>query len=303
MDHHLPLTFSPEVSKALESQKPVLGLESTIITHGMPFPTNLQTAQEVEKTVREQGVVPATIGVIKGKIHIGLSKDQLKELSSSQEAPFKISRKDLGFALGMKKTGGTTVAATTFLCGLAGIKVFATGGIGGVHRGVQETWDISADLKAISESPVTIVCAGAKSILDVPKTLEALETLNVPVIGYKTKTFPLFYLSSGGPNLDLHLEDMDSLIECLKIHRSLFPKGGVVIANPIPQKDELSKELHTKALEEGLMKAKQNNIQGKELTPFLLDIMNELTKGQSLQSNIALILHNARLGASILTHL
>ena len=298
MKQDLPLIFSPEVKKAIQNNAPVLGLESTIITHGMPFPANLETAKIVEDTVIKQGVVPATIAVIKGKIHIGLSSNELEELTS-EKSPLKISRKDLGFALGTQKSGGTTVAATTFLCGLAGIKVFATGGLGGVHREVSQTWDISADLKAISEAPVTIVCAGAKSILDVPKTMEALETLNVPVIGYKTKSLPLFYLSEGGPSLDLHTDNLVQLVSCLKFQRALFPNEGIVVANPIPKNDELPRELHEKALEEGLLKAKKENIQGKELTPFLLEIMSELTEGKSLKANISLIQNNALLGSQL----
>lgn len=298
MKQDLPLIFSPEVKKAIQDKSPILGLESTIITHGMPFPANLETAKLTEGIALKEGVTPATIAVIKGKIHIGLTQENLEELTSEKN-PLKLSRKDLGFALGAQKTGGTTVAATTFLCGLAGIKVFATGGLGGVHREVEKTWDVSADLKAISEAPVTIVCAGAKSILDVPKTMEALETLNVPVIGYKTKSLPLFYLSEGGPSLDLHTDNLDQLINCLKSQRSLFPNEGIVVANPIPKKDELPKELHEKALEEGLLKAKRENIQGKELTPFLLETVSELTKGLSLKANISLIQNNALLGSQL----
>ena len=295
----IPHHIAKEVKEAFDKGKPVLALESTIITHGMPYPDNGELAREVENLVRKEGVTPATIAVIEGVIHIGLDPLTLERLAQSGKQSYKISRKDLGSALGKKLTGGTTVAATTFLAGLFGIKVFATGGIGGVHRGVSETLDISADLKAISESPVVVVCAGAKSILDVPKTLEALETLNVMVIGYQTKTMPLFYLSKGGPKLDLRADTFEELTSCLKFQRSLFPKEGIVVANPISKKHELDSELHQKALSQGLDQAKKLGIEGKELTPFLLQKMTELTEGKSLQSNKSLILNNAKLGSRI----
>ena len=295
----IPHSITEEVSEAIEKGKPVLALESTIITHGMPYPDNGELAREVENVVRKEGVTPATIAVIDGVIQIGLDPLTLEKLAQSGKQSYKISRKDLGYALGKGLTGGTTVAATTFLSGLFGIKVFATGGIGGVHRGVSETLDISADLKAVSESPVIVVCAGAKSILDVPKTLEALETLNVMVIGYQTKTMPLFYLSKGGPKLDLKADSLEELISCLKLQRSLFSKEGIVVANPISKEHELDSELHHKALSQGLSDAKRLGVEGKELTPFLLQKMTELTKGKSLQSNKSLILNNAKLGSRI----
>ena len=295
----IPHHIAKEVKEAFDKGKPVLALESTIITHGMPYPDNGELAREVENLVRKEGVTPATIAVIEGVIHIGLDPLTLERLAQSGKQSYKISRKDLGSALGKKLTGGTTVAATTFLAGLFGIKVFATGGIGGVHRGVSETLDISADLKAISESPVVVVCAGAKSILDVPKTLEALETLNVMVIGYQTKTMPLFYLSKGGPKLDLKADTFEELASCLKFQRSLFPKEGIVVANPISKKHALDYELHQKALSQGLDEAQKLGIEGKELTPFLLQKMTELTEGKSLQSNKSLILNNAKLGSRI----
>ena len=295
----IPHHIAKEVKEAFDKGKPVLALESTIITHGMPYPDNGELAREVENLVRKEGVTPATIAVIEGVIHIGLDPLTLERLAQSGKQSYKISRKDLGSALGKKLTGGTTVAATTFLAGLFGIKVFATGGIGGVHRGVSETLDISADLKAISESPVVVVCAGAKSILDVPKTLEALETLNVMVIGYQTKTMPLFYLSKGGPKLDLKADNFEELTSCLKFQRTLFPKEGIVVANPISKKHELDSELHQKALSQGLDEAQKLGIEGKELTPFLLQKMTELTEGKSLQSNKSLILNNAKLGSRI----
>ena len=299
----LPNHISPEVQEAFKKQRPVLALESTLITHGMPYPENAELARDLEDLVRKEGVTPATIAIIDGVIHIGLDPLTLEKLAQSEKKSHKISRKDLGHALGKKLTGGTTVAATTFLAGLFGIQVFATGGIGGVHRGVEETMDISADLKAISESPVIVVCAGAKSILDVPKTLEALETLNVMVIGYKTKTMPLFYISEGGPKLDLTGNSFEELMSCLHYQRGLFPEEGIVVANPIPKKDELDKGVHREALLQGLKNANQLGIEGKELTPFLLQKMNELTEGQSLQSNKALIKNNAQLGSKIVKEL
>lgn len=290
--------YSPEVCFALERRKPILALESTIISHGMPYPENYETAIAVEEIVREHNVTPATIAIMHGKIKIGLSATELKEFASDPKV-IKASKRDLPFALSQSNSAGTTVSATLFCARHAGIKLFATGGIGGVHRGDEN--DISADLIEIAKSPIAVICAGAKAILDLPKTLEFLETMSVPVIGYKTKVLPAFYTATTSHTLHMHVDDVTSLANILNTHWKLEMNGGVLITNPIPDDFNIPAHVIEPVIAQAVEKASQNNITGKALTPFLLAEISGLTQGKSLQANIALIKNNARLGAEIST--
>lgn len=294
----LPLDISPAVQAARDAGKPVVALESTIITHGMPWPQNLETARAIEATVREAGAEPATIAVIAGRLCVGLSADQLEALAQAKQVS-KLSRADMAVCIAKGGTGATTVAATMIAAHLAGIEVFATGGIGGVHRGADQSFDISADLQELSHTPVTVVAAGAKAILDLPKTLEVLETLGVPVMAYGQDVLPAFW--SRGSNLKAPLR-ADTPAEIAKAHRmraALKLPGGQLIANPIPPEAEIPhSEIHpiiTRATQD----AEAHGISGKALTPYLLQRIFELTDGRSLDANIALVLNNARLGAQI----
>ncbi len=292
------LDFKDEVKEALEQDRPVVALESTIIAHGMPYPENLEIAQELENIIRRYGVVPATIAVIEGKIKIGLAKEELELLATSKKV-LKASRRDLSIIIARGLTASTTVAATIVAAHLAGIQIFVTGGIGGVHRGAEKTFDISADLQELARTPVVVVCAGAKAILDLSLTLEYLETMGVPIIGFKTDEFPAFYSRGSGLKVDYTVNDEVEAAKVIKTKWDLGLTGGIVIANPIPEKFALPKDYMDRIIEESLKEAEKVGIKGKELTPFLLDKINELSEGESLKANIALLKNNAYLGAKI----
>ena len=294
----LPLTFSPEVAEASAAGAPIVALESTIITHGMPFPQNLETARRVEDTVRAAGAVPATIAVMGGAIHAGLDAATLETLARTPDA-LKLSRADLAACLASGRTGATTVAATMICAHLAGIEVFATGGIGGVHRGAEDSFDISADLHELAQTPVTVVAAGAKAILDLPKTLEVLETLGVPVIAYGQDEFPAFWSRSSGLPAPLRMDSAAEIAAAHALKARLGLKGGQLVANPILEADELPRAVILPHIEAALAEADAKGIAAKAVTPFLLQRVYELTGGRSLTANIALVLNNARLAAGI----
>lgn len=294
----LPLTLSPEVSKARANGAPIVALESTIITHGMPFPQNVETARRVEAEIRAQGAVPATIAIMDRRIHIGLTDAQLDVLGQAKSVA-KLSRADLAACVATGGTGATTVAATMICAHLAGIGVFATGGIGGVHRGAETSFDISADLRELAETPVTVVAAGAKAILDLPKTLEYLETLGVPVIAFGQDDFPAFWSRSSGLKAPLRMDHAADIAAAHLMRARLGLPGGQLVANPIPTDAEISRAEITPHIEAALAEAEAQGIAAKAVTPFLLQRIYELTEGRSLASNIALVLNNARLGAAI----
>ena len=296
------LILSEVVKTALVENKPIVALESTIISHGMPYPQNLETALNVERTVREHGAVPATIAIINGKIKAGLSAEDLEILangSSTGQEILKTSRRDIPFIISQKLNAATTVAATMIFAEMAGIKIFATGGIGGVHRNAQNTFDISADLTELANSNVAVVSAGVKSILDIGLTLEYLETLGVPVIGYRTEEFPAFYTRESGFKVNYKLNSPEEISDVLQKKWELGLKGGVIIANPIPEEFSMDKKLIDNAIEDALEKAEDKNIKGKDLTPYLLSEIKIITSGKSLESNINLVLNNAGLAAEI----
>ncbi|MEM7442660.1 MAG: pseudouridine-5'-phosphate glycosidase [Pseudomonadota bacterium] len=296
------LNVSQEVADALAETRPVVALESTIIAHGMPYPTNIETALEVEAIIREEGAIPATIAVLDGQPSVGLSKDALHRLATGKEIS-KLSRRDMAVALARGADGATTVATTMMIADLAGICVFATGGIGGVHRGAEASFDVSADLQELARRPVAVVCAGAKSILDLPKTLEVLETLGVPVIGHGTDTLPAFFARSSGLALPHRADTPAELAEIIHHQRQLDGAGGLVIANPVPESDAMPAQRIDSMIEAALVEAEQAEISGKEMTPFLLAKLADLTGGDSLRTNIALIKNNARLAARIASSL
>jgi pseudouridine-5'-phosphate glycosidase len=298
----IPLLLSNAVSEALTRSSPVVALESTIITHGLPSPTNLETAVAVETVVRDHGATPATIAVMDGVIRIGLEDADLRHLSMATNVR-KLSRADLAAAIVDGATGSTTVAATMIAAHLAGIEVFATGGIGGVHRGAENSFDVSADLQELAQTPVTVVAAGAKAILDIPKTLEVLETLGVPVIGYGTDTFPAFWSRSSGLPAPVRVDTVAKIAQAHRLRATMGLAGGQLIANPIPTQDEISADLLCPHIEEALRLAEARGITGKDVTPFLLHQVLELTEGRSLQANIALIKNNAALASEIATEL
>jgi pseudouridine-5'-phosphate glycosidase len=293
-----PLTFSPEVAAARAEGRAIVALESTIITHGMPFPQNVETARAVEDEVRAHGAVPATIAVMGGRIHIGLTDAQLDALGQAQDV-MKLSRADLAACLALGRTGATTVAATMICAELAGIAVFATGGIGGVHRGAETSFDISADLAELGETAVTVVAAGAKAILDLPKTLEVLETRGVPVIAYGQDDFPAFWSRASGLKAPLRMDSAAEIAAAHKMRATLGLPGGQLVANPIPQDAEIARDVINPVIETALAEAQAQGIAAKAVTPFLLQRIFELTDGRSLTSNIALVMNNARLGAAI----
>jgi len=290
------LDLQPEVAAALAHGRAVVALESTIITHGMPWPDNLSTARDVEGVVRAHGAVPATIALVDGRIRIGLDDAALTRLASS-EGVAKASRRDLPALVAAGRSAGTTVAATMYLAHLAGIPIFATGGIGGVHRGAEHTFDISADLDELGSTPVTVVCAGAKSILDLPKTLEVLETRGVPVVGIGTDEFPAFFSRTSGLPVDHRVAGPEELAAVLAAHRSLGMRGGILVANPIPAEDALDGSDIEARVDEAVADAERLGISRKDVTPYLLGRINELTEGRSLVANIALIRNNAALAA------
>lgn len=292
------LVFSDEVQAAREAGKPLVALESTMISHGMPYPQNLETAHAIEGIIRAHGAVPATIAIVDGKIKIGLSASELEALATRSDV-LKVSRRDIPYALTQRKMGATTVSATMIAARLAGIAVFVTGGIGGVHRDVNETLDISADLTELAQTNVAVVCAGAKAILDIGRTLEYLETQGVPVVGYQTDEFPAFYTRTSGFRVDYRLDTPQEVAALLKAKWDLGLAGGVVVANPIPADDALDEAVVRLAVDTALAEAKAQNIRGKAVTPFLLRRVKELTGGASLKANIALVQHNARVGTEI----
>lgn len=288
--------YSDEVAQALDDRKPVLALESTIITHGMPFPENIETARELEAIVRKHDVIPATIAVLRGKIKIGLSNAELDDLVHDPHV-VKASRRDLPYVISQGLSAGTTVAATLYCADSAGIKVFATGGIGGVHRGNEH--DVSADLIELARTPIAVVCSGAKAILDLPKTLEYLETHSVPVIGYKTDMLPAFYTSATNHRLPSRCDDIADIARLLKIHWQLGMHAGVLIANPIPSENEIASDVIEPVIEEALIQAEQKQIRGKDVTPFLLAKVAKATEGKSLAANKHLVKNNVRVGAML----
>lgn len=292
------IEFNQEVKEALVQNKPVVALESTIITHGMPYPANVETALAVEQIIRENGAVPATMAIMEGKIKIGLTKEEIEELAH-QEHVVKASRRDLPVILAKKQYGATTVAGTMIIAKLAGIKVFVTGGIGGVHRGAEKSMDISADLQELAQTDVAVVCAGAKSILDIGLTLEYLETQGVPVLGYQTAKFPAFYTRGSGFNVDAEIADAKEMATVMHIKWEMGLQGGIVIANPIPKEFALDDEFINDSIKDALDEMTVQDISGKAVTPFLLDRLEKLTQGKSLAANIELIKNNAAVGAKI----
>jgi len=292
------LCISEEVLQAISDKKPLVALESTIISHGMPFPRNLQTAVEMEELIRSHDVVPATCAIIEGRLCVGLSETQLMTLAQ-EKGVLKVARRDIAFACFKKLSGGTTVSATMMLAAAAGIKVFATGGIGGVHRGFANNPDVSADLFEFNRSPIAVVSAGAKAILDLNATLEYLESFGVPVIGYQTSIFPAFYYPNSGLRLQMQLDSALDIASFLQTHWGLDPNAGVLIANPIPSHSALSKESIESAINIALQNAQAEGVQGKELSPFLLSALYSITEGQSLTANKSLLQNNVRLGIEI----
>ena len=292
------IIINPEVKKALEQNKPVVALESTIISHGMPYPRNVQTALAVEKVIRDNGAIPATIGIIDGDAIVGMTPEQIEEFGK-RKGILKTSRRDLPVIYAKKLWAATTVAATMIIAKQAGIEVFVTGGIGGVHRGAQETMDISADLQELAKTNVTVICAGAKAILDLPLTLEYLETMGVPVLGFKTSELPAFYTSHSGLKVDYQIDSYEEAAKVIKEKRENGLEGGVLITNPIPDEYAMDEKVIKAAIEEALDRMEKEGIHGKEATPFLLKTVVELTGGGSLESNIQLVLNNAKVGANI----
>jgi len=295
------LDIHPDVEKAIKNKEPVVALESTIISHGMPYPKNVETALMVEDTVRSNKAVPATIAIINGRLKVGLTNEEIEFLATNEEVK-KVSRRDLPITVAQKLSGSTTVASTMIISSLAKIAVFATGGIGGVHRGAENTLDISADLEELANTNVCVVCAGAKAILDIGLTLEYLETKGVPVIGYKTSELPAFYSSESGFDVDYKIDSALEIAEILKTKWSLSIDGGVLVTNPIPVAFELESSIMNEAINEAINEANNENISGKEITPYLLSKVNELTEGKSLDANIKLIQNNANLASKIALH-
>ncbi|AUM66669.1 pseudouridine-5-phosphate glycosidase [Brevibacillus laterosporus] len=292
------LTFTEEVAHALENKLPIVALETTIISHGMPYPQNMEMAKKVEQIIRDNGAVPATIGIMDGKIKIGLTDQELEEFATNKSVE-KVSRRDFPYILASGKIGATTVAGTMIAAELAGIEMFATGGIGGVHREGEVTWDVSADLTELANTSVAVVCAGCKSILDIGRTLEYLETQGVPVVGYKTDEFPSFYSRKSGYGVDFKLDTPDTVASVMDTKWKLGMQGGMVISNPVPEESALPYDQIEAAIQQALAEAKENNIAGKKVTPFLLSKVKELTAGKSLETNIALVYHNAEVAAKI----
>ncbi len=291
------LDLAPEVAEALENGRPVVALESTIISHGMPYPKNVETAMLVEKTIRDNGAVPATIAVIGGRLKAGLSREEIEYLGKAGRAVAKASRRDLAALVAAGKDGATTVTTTMIIAHMAGIDIFATGGIGGVHRGAETTMDISADLEELGSTPVMVVCAGAKSILDLGLTLEYLETKGVPVIGYGTDELPAFYTRQSGFGVDYRADSPAQLAGMFKAQKELGLKGGMLVTNPIPEEYAMDKAVIDAAIDQAMKESIEQGIHGKETTPFLLAKVVELTGGSSLESNIQLVLNNATLAA------
>lgn len=300
LSHQLPqsITITDEVHAALNSGAPIVALESTIISHGLPRPENLRVAGAVEDIVRSRGAIPATIAILDGTIHVGLTPDQLEQVANRDDI-LKVSVRDLATVTSRAGSGATTVAATSHIAHLVGISTFATGGLGGVHRGARDTWDESADLTTLGNTPVTIVCAGVKSILDVTATLERLETLNVGVVGFGSINFPGFYLSDSGHTLDWSVDDVNEIADIVAMRSELQIPSALIVANPLPVEDQLDPDEHDAVLAEGQMLAAKRGISGKDVTPFLLDHFHRSTHGASLMANEKIILRNAELAARI----
>jgi pseudouridine-5'-phosphate glycosidase len=296
------LDITPEVSKAIAGNIPVVALESTIISHGMPYPKNVETALNVEKIIRENGAVPATIAILQGRLKVGLTREEIEYLAKGKEV-VKASRRDILFIIAKKLDGATTVAATMIIANLAGIKVFATGGIGGVHRGAQQTFDISADLQELAQTNVAVVCAGAKSILDIGLTLEYLETHGVPVVGFGTNEMPAFYTRKSGFAVDYLVDSPAELAQAVKAKWDLGLNGGIVVANPIPEQYQMDYDVISRVVDEAVQEAEFKGIKGKETTPFLLAKVKEITEGESLEANIQLVYNNAKVGAQLAVEL
>jgi pseudouridine-5'-phosphate glycosidase len=299
MTHPSYLDIAPDVQHALSTGRAVVALESTIISHGMPYPQNVATALQVEQEVRQHGAVPATIAIVGGRLKAGLSQAEIEQLGRAGHAVTKVSRRDIPFVVASGALGATTVAATMVVAAMAGIRIFATGGIGGVHRGAQQSFDISADLQELAQTPVAVVCAGAKSILDLRLTLEYLETHGVPVVGYQTTALPAFFTRDSAFKVDFRLDSATDIAAVLKAKWAMGLQGGMVIANPIPEAFAMPREAIDQAIEQALGEAAQQGIAGKESTPFLLARVCEITGGDSLASNVQLVLNNARLAAAI----
>lgn len=300
------LSISEEVQNALNNNKPVVALESTIISHGMPYPQNVETALRVEQTIRENGATPATIAIIGGKLKAGCTPEEIEYLGKKGQDVIKASRRDLPVLIARKEDGATTVTTTMIIAAMAGIRVFATGGIGGVHRGAETTMDISADLEELAQTPVMVVCAGAKSILDLGLTLEYLETKGVPVIGYGTKELPAFYTRHSGFGVDYRIDTPEELAQAFNAKLQMGLKGGMLVTNPIPEEYSMPAEIINKAIDQAVEEANRLGIRGKQSTPFLLAKIKDITGGDSLAANIQLVLNNARLAAktaAALTHL
>ena len=295
------LDIHPDVENAIKNNEPVVALVSTISSHGMPYPKNVETALMVEETVRLNKAVPATIAIINGKLKVGLTHDEIEYLATNEEVK-KVSRRDLPITVAQKLSGSTTVASTMIIASLAKIAIFATGGIGGVHRGAENTMDISADLEELANTNVCVVCAGAKAILDLGLTLEYLETKGVPVIGYKTSELPAFYSSESGFDVDYKIDSAQEIAEILKTKWDLSLDGGVLVTNPIPVAFELETGVMNDAINQAIIEADNNKISGKKITPYLLSKVNEITQGKSLEANIKLIQNNADLAAKIALH-
>lgn len=292
------IEIHPDIQKALDEKKAVVALESTIISHGMPYPENVAMALKVEQIIKEEGAMPATIAIIDGVIKVGLTEEEIKYLAQKKDV-LKVSKRDFGYCVSQKKTGATTVSGTMLVANMANIKVFATGGIGGVHRGAEHSFDISRDLEELSELDVAVICAGAKSILDLGLTLEYLETKGVELIGYQTKELPAFYSRESGFDLEIKLDTPKEIADLMKAKWSLGIKGGMVIANPIPKAFSQDAKIMNQVIAKALEEAKLNGIKGKDVTPFLLAKVKELTKGVSLEANLELVYNNARLAAQI----
>jgi pseudouridylate synthase len=293
------LNIKEDIQSALANNGPVVALESTIISHGMPYPQNVETALKMEEIIKENGALPATIAILNGKLKVGLSKDEIDYLGKEGENAIKTSRRDIPFIVERKQDGATTVASTMIIANMAGIKIFATGGIGGVHRGALETFDISADLQELANTDVTVVCAGAKSILDLGLTLEYLETYGVPVVGYKTNELPAFYTRKSGFNVNYRVDSVKELAAIIKTKSNIALKGGMVVANPIPKKYQMDHATITKAINKALDEAEAKGIKGKDCTPFLLGKVKSATGGASLKSNIELVFNNGKLAAQL----
>jgi pseudouridine-5'-phosphate glycosidase len=293
------LDIAPEVQAALQDGRPVVALESTIICHGMPHPKNVETARRVEQSVRKHGAVPATIAILNGRLKVGLTESEINYLGSKGQQVIKISRRDIPLVVTRKNDGATTVAATMSIAAMVGIRVFATGGVGGVHRGAEETMDISADLEELARTDVAVVCAGFKSVLDIGRTLEYLETHGVPVVGYQTDTLPAFYTRDSGFSVDYRIDSPEEAAAAMKAKSDMQLDGGIVIANPVPEGDALDPTEMDAAIDAAIAEMNNIGITGKEATPFLLAKIADVTKGRSLSTNIALVLNNAKLAAQI----